>query len=86
MPDIPAYARRDLERLFQAEMSVRLYQPHNGRCTRAMQWLVDHGMAEPAEMGLSGTKDFPWPVTIKGYRITMAGHLNYCMNCGDEDE
>jgi hypothetical protein len=43
--------------------------------------LVEDGLLARGEMTLSG-----WPpLTIKGYRLTEAGRMAYCMTCGDDD-
>ena len=60
-----------LERLFEADMKeIPIYQ----RRSKHIEELEAEGLAQRIEIRLGGR----FPVTIKGWRISPAGHMTYC--------
>jgi len=63
-----------LERFFETcEIKNQLIQSNSKRI-KAME---KRGMAEHVEFTLPGR----FPVTISGWRLTLKGHMTFCMNC-----
>lgn len=65
-----------LERVFAAEIEGRL--PFQSKA-RVYQHLADEGLVEPMERRFSG--DRFGAITVRGWQLTHAGRLFYCMSC-----
>lgn len=70
---------RALERVFAAEINGHL--PFQSKA-RIYQTLNDEGLVAPMERKFGSGM---WAATAKGWQLTHAGRLLYCMSC-DETE
>ena len=71
-----------LEKCFEAEIFDHLpWQTGSKKISQPLQKLLDAGMIVPIERVLSGR----FPLTCKGYRLTILGNLTWCEHCGSEE-
>lgn len=68
---------RMLEYFFKVcELEGRLVQ----RKSKHLFELEKKGLIEKAEFVIYGTPPGRFPVTVSGWKLTLKGHMTYCMN------
>ena len=69
-----------LEKVFSTEIGGRL--PFQSRA-KIYEKLLEDGMVERVTAIIGGG----WPeVTVRGYALTLRGHIAYCESCRDAEE
>lgn len=80
---------RILERCFAAEIDSaleKLDMPFaQMRPSKVLARLIEEGLVQPVEVTRRFNDGLP-AMTFKGYALTAAGNLAYCMSCDDEVE
>lgn len=72
-----------LERVFAADIAAAMGgAPVFQTRSKLIHKLEKDGFVKPFEATLPGK----FPVTLKGWTLTMDGHFSYCMNCEDEPD
>lgn len=75
-------ALRALENVFAAEIDNRL--PFQSKAAIYKQ-LRDEGLLQDMEI-VKEDKYMRWPITLRGYQLTHAGRLTYCLSCPDHEQ
>jgi hypothetical protein len=76
-----------LEKIYEGEIVAALEQNSLRRIfqskSKALLKLEAEGYVKRVEETIRPDKSCPFPITISGWELTIAGNLAYCMSCDD---